>query len=297
MFAPDRLADADVPGFWQRLGLPGLADVHVHFLPERMLRRVWAHFDEASPLIGRPWPIRYRGSDEERVARLEALGVRHFTALAYAHRPAMAADLNEWTLAFAARTPGCVPCATFYPEPGVLAYVQDALDRGARVFKVHLQVGDFAPDHPLLTPVWRLLAERRTPVVIHAGGHPVPNAHTGPEPFGRLLRQHPELTAVVAHLGVPDYEPFLAYAERYPYVCLDTTMAFTDFVEERTPFPRDLLPRLTELGSAGKVVLGSDFPNIPYPYGHQLEALARLELGDAWLRAVCWENPERLLNH
>ena len=44
------MRDEDVPGFWQGLGLPGLADVHTHFLPERMLRRVWAHFDEAGPL-------------------------------------------------------------------------------------------------------------------------------------------------------------------------------------------------------------------------------------------------------
>jgi uncharacterized protein len=48
------------------------------------------------------------------------------------------------------------------------------------------------------------------------------------------------------------------------------------------------VPRLADLQS--KVLLGSDFPTIPYPYAHQLEALARLDLGDDWLRAVCWEN-------
>ncbi|MGW2217230.1 amidohydrolase family protein, partial [Nonomuraea sp. NPDC001684] len=36
--------------------------------------------------------------------------------------------------------------------------------------------------------------------------------------------------------------------------------------------------------------LGSDFPTIPYPYAHQLDALARLDLGEQWLRAVCWDN-------
>jgi uncharacterized protein len=41
---------------------------------------------------------------------------------------------------------------------------------------------------------------------------------------------------------------------------------------------------------SGKVMLGSDFPTIPYPYAHQLDVLARLGLGDAWLRAVCWDN-------
>jgi predicted TIM-barrel fold metal-dependent hydrolase len=42
-------------------------------------------------------------------------------------------------------------------------------------------------------------------------------------------------------------------------------------------------------------VLGSDFPNIPYRYAEQLAALERFDLGDDWLRAVCWHNGQRLL--
>ena len=62
------LTDGDVPGWWQRLGLPGLVDLHTHFLPERMLRRVWEHFDEVGPLIGRPWPIADRWDQDRRLA-------------------------------------------------------------------------------------------------------------------------------------------------------------------------------------------------------------------------------------
>ena len=43
----DRSSDADVLAvrmFWQPLGLPGLFDVHTHFLPENIERRVWAQF-------------------------------------------------------------------------------------------------------------------------------------------------------------------------------------------------------------------------------------------------------------
>jgi predicted TIM-barrel fold metal-dependent hydrolase len=69
-------------------------------------------------------------------------------------------------------------------------------------------------------------------------------------------------------------------------------MAFTSFFEEAAPYPRSLLPRLAALGD--RVLLGSDFPTIPYPYAHQLEALDALGLGDEWLRAVCWENGNRL---
>jgi predicted TIM-barrel fold metal-dependent hydrolase len=288
------MKDAEVPAFWRRLGLPGLADVHTHFLPGRMLRRVWAHFDRAGPLIGRPWPIRYRWSDAERVAHLDRLGVRLFSALAYAHRPEMAAHLNNWTLAFAGRTPGCLPSATFFPEPDVLAYTRAALDRGARIFKVHLQVGGFDPRDPALDPVWGLLADTGTPVVVHAGSGPVPAGYTGPVPIGGVLSRHPRLTLLIAHLGTPEYADFVDLAERYERVGLDTTMALTDFFQEIAPVPADLYPRLRGLGLAGKVLLGSDFPNIPYEYAHQLEALSRTGLGDDWLRAVCWENAAHL---
>jgi hypothetical protein len=39
---PPPEGDAEVPGFLTALGLPGLVDVHVHFLPENVLREVWA---------------------------------------------------------------------------------------------------------------------------------------------------------------------------------------------------------------------------------------------------------------
>ena len=107
-----------------------------------------------------------------------------------------------------------------------------------------------------------------------------------------VLERHPTLTAVIAHMGAPEYAEFLAMAEDFERVHLDTTMAFTDFFEEMAAFPRDLLPRLR--GPRDRVLLGSDFPNIPYPYAHQLESLERLGLGEDWLRAVCWHNAVRL---
>jgi uncharacterized protein len=287
--------DAEVPAFWAGLGLPGLADVHTHFLPERMERRVWAHFDEGGPLIGRPWPIRYRDTAQARVKTLHDLGVRMFSALAYAHRPGMAASLNDWTLGFADQTPGCLRSATFFPEPGALAYVSDALAGGAQIFKLHLQVGGFDPRDELLDEVWGRLAATGTPIVVHAGSGPVANGFTGPGPIGDVLRRHPRLAVIIAHAGAPEYAGFFGLASRFERVRLDTTMAFTDFFEQMAPFPAGLRPQLRDLGLAGKVLLGSDFPTIPYAYAHQLESLHRLDLGDDWLRAVCWSNADQLI--
>ena len=81
------LTDDDLPGLAADLGLPGIFDVHTHFMPERMQAAVWAHFDE---LVDPSWPIHYRLDEGERVARLAKLGITRYTALAYAHRPGVA---------------------------------------------------------------------------------------------------------------------------------------------------------------------------------------------------------------
>lgn len=41
------------------------------------------------------------------------MGVRRFTALTYAHRPGMAADLTDFALDLSTTEPDCVPSATF----------------------------------------------------------------------------------------------------------------------------------------------------------------------------------------
>ena len=286
------MRDADVPAWWQRLGLEGLVDVHVHFLPDRVLNAVWAYFDQASTHYGTDWPITYRTSVEERLKTLDGLGVRAFPALVYPHKPGMAESLNSWARDFAARTPGCVASGTFFPEPSAASYVRKALELGTRIFKVHVQVGDYDPRSGELDEVWGQLADAGVPVVVHCGSGPIPGRHTGPGPMGEVLRRHPSLTAVIAHLGMPEYAEHLALTS-YPNVHLDTTMALTPFVEAMMPFPRELVPRLRDVQD--RIVLGSDFPNIPYEYAVQLSSLEALGLGDEWLRAVCWDNGARLL--
>ena len=265
-------------------------DVHVHFMHPRVLAKVWAYFDAAGPKLGRPWPITYRTSDEERVETLRSLGVKHFSALSYAHRPGVAEFMNEWTDAFADRVPEALRCATFYPEPGAGEYVARRIASGTQLFKAHLQVGDFHADDPLLDGVWGALEDAQVPTVLHAGSGPAGGAFTGPASVERTLARFPRLPLIIAHLGEPEVEEFLDLADRYDEVRLDTTMAFVDFWGR--PPVTSLPPRLRDLQP--KILFGSDFPNIPYPWEHQVEVLERLDPGQEWLDDVLWNNAARL---
>lgn len=275
------------------LGLPGIIDIHTHFMPKPMLDKVWAYFDGIGPLTGSRWPIAYRFDEERRLAILREFGVLGFTALNYPHKPGMAAWLNAWGRDFAAAHPEAISSATFYPEPDAGEYVRDAIEHGVQVFKSHVQVGDYDPNDPQLDDVWDVLQHTGVPVVIHSGHGPASGRFTGPDGMDALLDRFPGLVLIIAHMGMPDYGRFLDLAERFEGVHLDTTMAFTDFSEVRTPFPAGERGRLLEFGP--KVLFGSDFPNIPYPYEHAVESIRRLDLGDDWARGVLHDNAARLL--
>ena len=292
------VGDADVPRFVAELGLPGLVDVHVHFLPERVMDKVWEYFDAAETHYGAAWPVHYRTPVSVRLATLDKLGVRTFAPLVYPHKPGMARWLTEWVTDFAVHTPGAVPTATLYPEPDVADYLGEAVAAGARAVKVHVQVGGFDPRDPLLEPAWGLLAEADVPAIVHCGDGPLRGAHTGLDVFGEVLAAHPRLRAVLAHAGMPDFAAALDLVHRYERVHLDTTMVGVPFSLRMAPLPPDWPARLVDV--ADRIVLGTDFPNIPYAYAEQLRAItgwaaADDRLGVGFLRSVLHDAPARLL--
>lgn len=285
--------DAAIGALARGLGLPGIIDIHVHLLPERLQARIWAYFDRAGPLLGRPWPIRYRWAVPDLVNHLRAMGVRRFSTMPYAHKPGIAAGLCQHSLDLAEQFPEVLPTLTFFPEPDAASYVADALAAGARVGKVHLQVGDFDPREPTLEPVWGMLADARIPVVIHAGSGPMPGRYTGPALIAQTLARHRGLVAVIAHLGAPETSGFLDLVESRDDTYLDTTMSFTGFMNQMHAVSDAELERLAAVGD--RVLFGSDFPSIPYAYADAVDSLVGLGMSHDWLRAVLWRNAARLL--
>ncbi|MFI5614603.1 amidohydrolase family protein [Amycolatopsis sp. NPDC051903] len=295
---PGPASDAAVARWTASLGLDGLVDIHVHFLPKPVMDKVWAYFDRAQEHYGTEWPVHYRTPEAERVQTLRELGVKTFAPLVYPHKPGMAEWLTSWVLEFAEQVPEAVPTGTFYPEPAAASSVDETLRAGARCFKAHVQVGAYDPRDDLLKPVWGSLADAGVPVVVHCGHGPMRGDFTGLNVFAEVLERHPNLTAVLAHAAMPEFTSAFELMARFPRVHIDTTMVGVPFAQNMSPLPADWTARLADF--ADRVVLGTDFPNIPYSYATQLQAIAGWatddRLGEPFLRAVLHDTPAKLLS-
>src|SRR5699024_12834521 len=112
-----RLSDAAVPGCLMRLWTPGIIELHVRFMTDRVQQKVWGFFDHLAEMGESPWPIACRYTDHQRVEILRNMGVTAYSTLNYAHRPGMAAFLNEYSKTFDAEHKDAIHSATCYPEP------------------------------------------------------------------------------------------------------------------------------------------------------------------------------------
>ena len=190
---------------------------------------------------------------------------------------------------FASHVPDCLPTATFYPR----AEAEALRVRGVGARSAGLQGppagGDFDPAIHCSTGMGFARGCRR------ARPHPLRvsatrGRFTGPGPIGEVLDRFPRLRVIVAHLGADGVRSVLDMVQARENTWLDTTMALTDFMQQLRPFPVGRLAQLRALSRQGKVLFGSDFPNIPYPYAHQVEVLSDHGLD---MPEVLWRAPVR----
>ena len=199
-------------------------DFHTHLFPTRLFQAIWQYFEQHL------WPVRYQGETDHLVETLLAAGIERFVFSTYAHRPALARDLNQWSAEVARRHPRASAFGTFHPLDDVAGLAEEAFGTlGLAGFEVHCQVQRCYPDDPGLFQAYHLAEELGKICLIHCGRAPEASEFTDARRFERLLRRYPGLTFVVAHLGAPDFERYFDLLGLYENLFLDTTMVFTGF--------------------------------------------------------------------
>jgi uncharacterized protein len=157
------------------------------------------------------------------------------------------------------------------------------VDRGARGIKLHPRSQAFSVSDPRFEAVFAFAAERRIPVLIHAGrGLP---AGLGRE-LSDIAARHPEANLILAHAAIADQAAIASFAAGMPNVFFDTS----------TWSPLDLLSLLGRIGPE-QILFASDIP-----YGDQLYhqyltigALRRIGCTDDDVRRVLGGTATRLI--
>jgi predicted TIM-barrel fold metal-dependent hydrolase len=222
-------------------------------------------------------------SPEELLTAMEAFGIeRAFTfPLNDPERVPAYRVPNDRVLEWAAASNGAlVPFCRLDLTEGPIAEAERCLDRGARGIKLHPRAQKFTFGEQALEPVFQLAAERRVPILIHAGrGLPAIA-----DDLLHLVEHHPEAQLILAHAAIADLQHIGRTLLNHPNVLYDTSVwSNTD------------LRALLATASPEQIAFASDAP-----YG--LGGVAQVQLGTALiragaspdqLRAIMWGNAER----
>ncbi len=262
-----------------------VVDAHVHLFAPGLFEAIWRWFDTYG------WPIRYRLYADEVLAFLRARGVARMVGLHYAHKPGIARTMNRFMADLMAGHPALSATATVFPgEEGARAIIEEGLDLGLRGVKLHCHVQCMSPDDDRLDAVYGPCQERGVPVIIHAGREPKspayacdPHALCSADRTGNVLRRYPQLKLVVPHLGADEFAPYVRLLGEHENLWLDTTMMVAGYFP--TPDQLD-----TVRANPGRILYGTDFPNLPYAWDREARRLADAGLDDEGLRQVFVEN-------
>lgn len=250
-------------------------DAHVHVLPERLLLAIRDSLNDAAG-----WEITHpRGRTTlEEVFRKH--GIERYIALPYAHKPGIADELNTWLQDQAAESEMCIPFATVHPEDDVRTVVREAFEAGARGLKFQCPVQKVAPDDSRLDPAYELCAEYDRPVLHHAGSAPMftDSPYVGVDRFQSFRDSFPEVRACCAHMGVFEHEAFIDLARDDANVFLDTCFSMSTVVGDYIDFDPASIDDAIFEDLAGRVLYGSDYPNVPHAYRREYEGLVNRDL-------------------
>ena len=266
---------------------PRIIDFHVHLFPDRLFEAIWKHFSRDYG-----WDVLHQLYRDQAVAYLREHGVSPIVYSNYAHRPGVAAALNQWNLRTLDEIPDLYCFAAFHPGDA------DGLDMAREMlthdrvlgFKLQLLVQRFYPHDERLFPLYDLVMEKGKRMLLHVGDGPVGNPFVGLDNFVKLMRRYPDLPVNVAHMGGTQFTEFFALLDDYPNMVFDTAFAYLTKLGHICEVPADDLERHRD-----RIVYGSDFPNVIFPREDEIDYLVSMGLSDEFYRKVFYENGMRLI--
>lgn len=202
------------------------------------------------------------------------------------------ADLNHWAASAATADPERVWALVgldpvLMDEETLTAQVDEALGIGATGLKVAPQWLGIRPDDPAMEIVWQLARRHSVPVLSESGayrfGHALPWGH--PRYFRDVLASYPDVTIVLAHLGMGAEDDLVRLTTKFENVYTDTALRLP--AAGNASELRDTACLIRRIG-VDRVLFGTNTPVGDLQAA--LESLAALPLNDNEKQLVAHQN-------
>ncbi|MBF0225824.1 MAG: amidohydrolase [Desulfobacterales bacterium] len=282
----------DIEGDKVPNSLPFIIDTHVHIFPDRIFMAIWKWFEKYA------WPIRYKLTSIDLLNYLLERGIAHIIALQYAHKPGIARELNLYMAKICQQFNNKVTgIATVFPgEEGTKDILSEAFNNGLKGLKLHAHVQCFDMNKKYMDIIYDLCSSENKPIIMHVGREPKSNAYNcdpyllcNVKKLERVIKNYPKLKICVPHLGMDEFQQYKALIEKYDNIWLDTAMALTDYLPIKNPV---ILKNIR----TDRIMYGSDFPNIPYAWDHELKLLEKSQFSETAKELVSGKNAVHFFN-
>jgi predicted TIM-barrel fold metal-dependent hydrolase len=202
---------------------------------------------------------------------------------------------NRWILATADRSPHLTPLVA--ADPSVLGgraggeHLALAAEQGARGIKVHPVVQRFLPDDPRMAETYAVCEELGLTVLSHSGKSRAAPQWADPFAFSAVMKAHPRLHLLLAHLGGASWHQIREFAAAFPSVSFDLCEIIAWTGAPGAPTADELGRLIRDIGPE-RVLFGTDFPW--YEVDRTIDQLMDLpHLSDEERRGILGENAVR----
>ncbi len=260
-----------------------IIDFHVHAFAAKVAEKAVSVIERESGV--KPYT---RGLVGQLVYRMDEWGIDRACLLSVATKPSQMRVINDWAAALGSER--ILPFGALHPAAeDVYEEAERIRSMGLYGIKLHPDDQHFMIDDPSLDGFYDFLTELGLPVIFHAGWDcSSPELiHCPPERTVKMIKRHPKMKMVFAHLGGNDqWESVLELlAGLDGEIYLDTSYT--------GKCPEGLMTDIIRKHGADRILFGSDCPW--ESAAKMAEKLLRLPLTDDEREKIMGGNAERLL--
>ncbi|MHB1651453.1 MAG: amidohydrolase family protein [Desulfitobacteriaceae bacterium] len=191
--------------------------------------------------------------------------------------------------------------------PNAVEEMQHALDDlGLVGYKWFGPMTKLPFEAPELKPFWRLLADRKVPVLIHFGvlggpGGVVRHPRISPITLAEVVQEYTDIPFIIPHFGAGYYQDLLHLAWSSPNVYIDSSGS-NDWIRWM-PYPlslKDLFARALDTVGSKRIIFGTDSSWFPRGWARryfelQTQVCTELSVTQAEMDAIFYGNGAGLL--